>query len=231
MSSNPPLLLLRLEGPLQSWGLRARWDVRDSGDEPSKSGVIGLLGCAFGFTRGDPRLAELDRETHLGIRAEREGTPMVDFQTITGLLPRADGKVKGSLDEPATIVSPRAYLQDAAFLVILGGARDLLERSAAALQAPRWPVYLGRKSCLPSRPVFDRISFDFGSVREALAGAPWDWLGRRDEDAPFGRLRCVLEDPEGEAVRADALLEQPARMYGNRRVTTFWVDAPTGKEF
>ncbi|MFW9879088.1 MAG: CRISPR-associated protein Cas5, partial [Candidatus Thorarchaeota archaeon] len=34
---NPTLLVLRLEGPLQSWGLRARWDYRDTSTEPSKS--------------------------------------------------------------------------------------------------------------------------------------------------------------------------------------------------
>ncbi|RLI63234.1 MAG: type I-E CRISPR-associated protein Cas5/CasD, partial [Promethearchaeia archaeon] len=29
---------MRLEGPLQSWGLESRWDMRDTGTEPSKSG-------------------------------------------------------------------------------------------------------------------------------------------------------------------------------------------------
>ena len=41
-----PILLLRLEAPLQSWGTRSRWDVRDTATEPTKSGIIGLLGCA-----------------------------------------------------------------------------------------------------------------------------------------------------------------------------------------
>jgi CRISPR system Cascade subunit CasD len=43
-------LFLRLEGPLQSWGERARWDVRDTAPEPTKSGVIGLLACALGLS-------------------------------------------------------------------------------------------------------------------------------------------------------------------------------------
>lgn len=36
------ILLLRLEGLLQSWGEHSRWDHRDSSDMPTKSGVIGL---------------------------------------------------------------------------------------------------------------------------------------------------------------------------------------------
>ena len=39
------VLLLRLAGPMQAWGTQSRFTVRDTGLEPSKSGVIGLL-CA-----------------------------------------------------------------------------------------------------------------------------------------------------------------------------------------
>src|SRR5205814_6367260 len=59
---------LRLEGPLQSWGSRARWDVRDTEPEPTKSGVIGLLGCALGYPLGDTRLeTELDAGFRFGL--------------------------------------------------------------------------------------------------------------------------------------------------------------------
>jgi len=40
-----PTLLLRLAGPMQSWGLSSRFTIRDTSLEPSKSGVLGLL-CA-----------------------------------------------------------------------------------------------------------------------------------------------------------------------------------------
>ena len=36
-------LLLRLAGPMQSWGTDSKFDVRRTGREPSKSGVIGLV--------------------------------------------------------------------------------------------------------------------------------------------------------------------------------------------
>ena len=53
------VLVLRLEGPLQSWGERSRWDVRETADRPTKSAVIGLLGAALGLKRNSrPRTPE-----------------------------------------------------------------------------------------------------------------------------------------------------------------------------
>ncbi|MHB0979853.1 MAG: type I-E CRISPR-associated protein Cas5/CasD [Thermoleophilia bacterium] len=223
------LLLLRLEGPLQSWGLRARWDVRDTADEPSKSGIIGLLGCALGYPVGDRRLETLEKQTRLAVRVEREGTRLVDFHTVTGVLPRADGGFKGNAEDPATILSSRSYLEDAAFLAVVAGPVALLEKCADALRTPAWPIYLGRKSCPPSRPVFEGITRDYGSVREAVSSCPWGF--EASDDSVPERLRCVLEDPEcGHATRTDALRSNPARMYGERRVSVFWVDTPKDKE-
>ena len=42
-------LLLRLAGPMQSWGTDSKFDVRRTGREPSKSGVIGLVAAALGI--------------------------------------------------------------------------------------------------------------------------------------------------------------------------------------
>ena len=41
-------LLLRLAGPMQSWGTASKFRERDTGREPSKSGVVGLLAAALG---------------------------------------------------------------------------------------------------------------------------------------------------------------------------------------
>jgi CRISPR system Cascade subunit CasD len=224
-----PLLVLRLEGPLQSWGLRARWDVRDTGDEPSKSGVIGLLGCALGYKVGDPQLEYLGRELTLGVRVEHPGQVMVDYQTITGLLPTAEGGYKGTPDDPATIVSPRSYLQDASFLVVLAGAEELLRSIAQALASPKWPVYLGRKSCPPARPVLEEVTAAYATPREALENYPWDWCGRAHGAKPVW-LVCWLEDGKGDFVRPDQPQANPARMYANRRLVRYTVPCPEAKE-
>src|SRR5688572_27664508 len=91
------ILLMRLEGPLQSWGMRSRWDVRDTQPEPTKSGVVGLLGCALGYPTDDRRLEnELDAGLRFGVRVESPGRILEDYQTVTEFLPTAQGTFRHS---------------------------------------------------------------------------------------------------------------------------------------
>src|SRR5262245_8434093 len=82
----PPMntLFLRLEGPLQSWSLRDHWEERSTAAEPTKSGVIGLLGCALGLHRSDERLRLLSEALRMGVRIDRQGTVLVDYHTTGG---------------------------------------------------------------------------------------------------------------------------------------------------
>ncbi|WP_328965794.1 CRISPR-associated protein Cas5 [Streptomyces virginiae] len=41
-------MLLRLTGPLQSWGTHSHFNERDTAAFPTLSGVLGLLACALG---------------------------------------------------------------------------------------------------------------------------------------------------------------------------------------
>jgi len=247
-----PLLLLRLEGPLQAWGARSRWDVRDTQPEPTKSGIIGLLGCALGYPRGDHRLeTELDAGLRVGVRVEHPGRVIVDFQTVTDFLPTADGRYRHSgvktgtslqklradpEAEPATILSPRAYLEDAAFLVALAeapGVAGLLVRCAHAVRHPVWPLYLGRKACCPTRPIFEDYTDDaYADLEDALRRHPWAWQGAACtlRDAPAGPLTVYLEHPDGTLARQDALRVNAARAYGFRRVTRLDVPCPAAVE-
>lgn len=77
-------LLLRLEGPMQSWGVQSRFGMRDTESEPSKSGVIGLLCAALGL----PRSANLENlvALRMGVRVDREGKISVDYQTAQNVL-------------------------------------------------------------------------------------------------------------------------------------------------
>ena len=76
------VLLLRLCGPMQSWGVQSRFSVRDTGLEPSKSGVVGLLAAALGRPR-DAEIADLAGSAH-GRAGGRRGSA----QTTTITLPR-----------------------------------------------------------------------------------------------------------------------------------------------
>ena len=179
-------MLIRLAGPMQSWGTQSRFVDRDTGREPSKSGVIGLLCAALGKPRderprdGFPTLAELAR-LKMGVRVDREGAVARDFHTagggsVPGLEKYGVIKANGGLD---TVVSTRYYLADADFLVGLEGDAYLLRRLDDALADPVWPLYLGRKSFVPGLPV--RIPDAFlppgrlidAPVEAALRRFPW----------------------------------------------------------
>lgn len=210
------MLVLRLEGPLQSWGIRARWDTRDSATEPTKSGIIGLLGCALGFRINDPRLEKLDQQLMMGIRVEREGTRLTDYQTVNCKSKewrRADGSLQNK-----GIVSFRDYLQDAAFLVVLQGPSEIIEDCAAAIQAPVWPYYLGRKCCIPSRPIYDTVTDKYATILELFKDYPWEY-GKDLSSSRNVTLRYVIDDVNGPYIRIDSIRCNTARKYGFRRVS------------
>ena len=196
-------LLLRLEGPLQAWGTTSRFDERDTQLEPSKSGVIGLVCAALGRDRSEPvvDLAAL----RLGVRVDREGIPLRDYQTATGVVIAATGKA----DLGRTVVSPRYYLADAIFLVGLEGERALLEQIQQALLQPVWPLCLGRKSCVPSAPV----ALAGGLVESSLVDALQAWPPLSADVAPGTAVRGALEDTSEGALR----LDQPVAPFAERR--------------
>ncbi len=202
-------LLLRLQGPMQSWGTTSRFDERDTQLEPSKSGVLGLVCAALGRDRSAPvdDLAVL----RMGVRVDQEGVPMRDYQTATGVVIAATGKA----DLGRTVVSPRYYLADAVFLVGLEGERDGLERIHAALRAPVWPLALGRKSFVPSAPLYLPDGLVEATLQQALS--QWPALAAGDHSA--AARRGLVEDAQEGAVR----LDQPVapfidRLFGPRFV-------------
>ena len=202
-------VLLRLQGPMQSWGTTSRFDERDTQLEPSKSGVLGLICAALGRDRSEPvdDLAAL----RMGVRVDREGVPMRDYQTATGVL-----IASGKPDFERTVVSPRYYLADAVFLVGLEGADiGLLSEIHSALKTPVWPLALGRKSFVPSMPIHMPESVFDASLEEALQTWPFLTEGGK----PPAGFRGVVEDASEGAIR----LDQPvapfiARRFGPRFV-------------
>lgn len=253
-----PILLLRLEGPLQSWGVRSRWSRRDTGPEPSKSAIIGLLGCAAGILRPDWRsgaepdrtLERWDSGLRFGVRIDRPGTIETDYHTVQGRFWQADGKMKTASsvsgakpdkavrEPPHTEVTWRDYLHDAAFLVALAlkpehrdGNDNLFNNLAKHLQTPKWPLYLGRKACVPSRPILDRLATEYQDLETALRSEPRTTPRSPKEREVFRRtdesqkLQAWIESPVGEFERQDAMRLNQLRFYDFRRCRRIEIDA------
>lgn len=80
-SVGPHTLLVRLAGPLQSWGTLSRFAARrDTHSRPTKSGVIGMCAAALGLERRQG-LGEL-AAVRYGVRADHPGTPTRDHHLV-----------------------------------------------------------------------------------------------------------------------------------------------------
>jgi CRISPR system Cascade subunit CasD len=200
-------LLLQLVGPMQAWGTSSRFDERDTGKEPSKSGVIGLLASALGIDRANWDDLKPLCDLRMGVRHDRPGLPRRDFQTAQNII-----KANGS-GEHDTAVTQRHYLADAAFLVGLEGAdRVLLERAHAALANPFWPLALGRKSYVPSESVWMPNAVVDAGLRGSLV--TWPRIVRHSRERDPASTILSIESTQGEGLMK---MDQPLSSFAERR--------------
>ncbi|WP_406109895.1 type I-E CRISPR-associated protein Cas5/CasD [Kitasatospora purpeofusca] len=242
------VLVLRLAGPLQSWGDRSAFNRRDSLPRPTKSGVVGLLAAAA----GRPREADITDLVglRLGVRIDQPGTLLRDYHTVSDYrgrpLPQAGVNAKGAQKptSPAkdTHVTHRYYLQDAVFVAAVQGPAALVTALAEAIRRPAFPLALGRRSCVPTQPIA------LGAVRDAtledvLTDEPWQ-AGEAARNAyrrravrtpePFSphriNLAATFDDPSGEDNAQDVprSFAPRERGFSTRRIRHTWLSVPTG---
>lgn len=203
------VLLLRLAAPLQAWGDSSRFVHRQTRQEPTKSGVLGLLAAAQGRRRTDP-IEDL-AGTAFAVRVDQPGRLVRDFQTARSL--------DGSRTMP---LSYRYYLADAVFVAAVEGDGALLEGLDAALRAPVYPLFLGRRSCPPAGKL--RLGLREGDLEETLREVPWQasiWYRRRQTTTVQLEIVRDAADPAdiGEVIRDHPVSYDPRRrQYGWRTV-------------
>lgn len=145
------VLVMRLAAPLQSWGAPCSYSIRETEYQPTRSGIIGMIAAAMGY----PRQANLDnlRKLKIGVRVDRQGALITDFQTIQD--PKRFARPMSSE------VTKREYLSDAVFVAgIECKDEQFMENIVAALKAPIFPLYLGRRSCPPTLPLMIGLEKD-----------------------------------------------------------------------
>lgn len=245
------VLVLRLAGPLQSWGDHSAFNRRDTQPEPTKSGIIGLLAAASGRSRQDD-LADL-LPLRLAVRVDQPGTLLRDYHTVSDYrgrpLPQSGVNAKG-IQKPTspakyTHVTTRYYLQDAVFVAAIAGPPGLLTTLDQAVSAPAFPLALGRRACPPTQPVSLGLhQGDLAAVlRDRIDWQAPEWARRRHA-ARLGRhtdtgklfyparidLAATLEDPDGDDVVNDVpvTFDPLARAFTSRRVRHEWLSVPAG---
>ena len=192
-------LLLWLEAPLQSWGADSKFSRRDTLEFPTKSGVLGLVLCAMGASGEQiellARFSNLN-QTVLSFQYSKEffylKAPLLhDFQMVgagydlnnqwqKNFIPKKADGAPASGNKPGENgikLTHRYYLQNAIFAVLLEVPADLTETIANALQNPVYPIYLGRRCCVPTDFVYHG---EFASENEAEQAAK-DYAAKKSE--------------------------------------------------
>jgi CRISPR system Cascade subunit CasD len=175
--------------------------------------VVGLLAAALGRPRGAD-LTDL-AALRFGVRIDQPGEFLVDFHTVSGashapLDPKRQKLPTAGIGllpvDKSTKVTRRHYLSDAVFVAGLAGDAEHIRSLADALKRPRYPLFLGRRSCPPSQPIFLGIRDD-GELDDALYQAPWQ---ANKPELWSNSVRLIIEDVQGEEFIADQPVPSPA---------------------
>ena len=173
-----PHLVFTLSATLAAMGELAGHERRGTLTWPGRSAILGLLGAALGVER-DGDFATLDA---LGVAVAifDDGALLRDYHTVESV-PSAAVRQPNSRPEAlaaaglraGTTITLRDYRAGALFgVAVWGGDPAPL---CAALAAPRFTLYLGRKSCPLSAPPGPRLVEADGpaAALEALVLPPW----------------------------------------------------------
>lgn len=220
MSSDKSYLALRLEGPLQSWGFDSQYNRRNTGLMPTKSAVAGICCAALGYARGSEReqefIASFVTVRMTAIAIPRKGSKkeltvrrLQDYHTVQNTR-RASGAINNDC-----VLTHRQYLTDASFGVVLEGAPSLLKQIAEALENPVWGVWLGRKACIPSAPVYAGLrDIRDEALSLLIGGNSLDQYTRQVEVENFADGRDSLPD-------MPVSFAPDRRVFSPRRVKTW----------
>lgn len=199
MCAETKWLVLHLEGPLQSWGYNSRFNIRETGLMPTKSGIAGMCGAALGLSWGSEESNKFHKDFSklfmlaIAINKKRfskilSASRMQDYHIVQNTK-KAKGGIKKSH------ITNRHYLTDAVFKVLLSGEKELIDKISEGLQDPCWGIWLGRKSCIPSCPVFVGT---YSSKEEALVKAigeePLENFTRQEDVGDFSEGTDSIPD-------------------------------------
>lgn len=173
-------LILRLEAPLMAFGGETIDNYGVIRRFPSASMLTGLLANALGWRRTEAeRHQRLQDRLVFAARIDREpagGVRLMDFQTAQlgasdmGWTARGlpEGRAGGANTYNAPHLRYRDYFADMRVIVALRleplDDSPTLATLASALEEPARPLFIGRKPCLPSRPLF----VDYADGKTAL---------------------------------------------------------------
>jgi CRISPR-associated Cas5-like protein len=240
-------LVHNLHGAMASWGIQETAPTFGKGrlhptvTHPTKSGLAGLYGAALGvnFRKNDPHPMWVKP---WGLMTQSVYEQKVeDYQTHGSNIVSLKGGMKDRLAKASQFILPDLYgkldLSNREYLtgfhaVVLVQHNDLglLQRIQEGLEAPVFPLYLGRSNCLAGGDMSPVIMSDFQEAEEMLTFRMEEirkdrrWLRRRVEctadlhlvPATWGDKKYLQDSPMPVRRAIDLDRGRPLGMFEHR---------------
>lgn len=198
------IVIVRFDAPLVSFGGPTIDQNGVVQTFPALSMLTGLVANALGWEHRDAeKLESLQARLRYAARIDREGEPLLDYQTVdlgqdwmrperVGWTTRGHVAERGGANATDTHQRYRHYRADSVCtvaLTVVDDAPPSAETIAQALREPARPLFIGRKCCLPAAPLLLGV-VDGTSLLAALAATP------RSPRADDGALRAAWWDED-----------------------------------
>lgn len=245
-------LVLRLYGPLAAWGDVAVGEVRPVLSHPTKSALIGLMGAALGIRREENEIiSRMAKSYGFAVADEGRKSRIRDFHTVQfapvskekefeyGYLANRQRELSIPVNGLKTSLTYRDYICDVVYTVAVW-VKDAsqvpfsLAEVASALREPKFVPYLGRKSCVLSRPMEPQLIsavnpmqaihqavFYGDDAKSAYSGKLYVYPFSAGKNERFGQIVYEGEwdfPSVTEEVFRDEPLSRTARQFERRRV-------------
>lgn len=179
-------LLLKFAGPLQSWGTDSKFETRYTDFYPSKSAVIGMIAASFGYRRDEDEKIKKLNDLDFAVRVDQRGNLLRDYQIATAYKP--DGRFERNY------VTNRYYLEDAIFVIAIGGEDDFIDKIEQSLKNPYFQTFFGKRSN-PINPDFILDKTNQG-VAESLENISWqagNWYKKEYKNKSMVELEVYID--------------------------------------
>jgi CRISPR system Cascade subunit CasD len=200
-------ILLKLAGPLQSYGIDSHFETRQTQRYPSKSAVIGIIAASLGLRRDQDDCIQKLNQLSFAIRIDQPGEMLRDYH------------IAKSTKRKDPYVTNRYYLQDAVFVVAISGDKLLMQRISEALKSPYFQPFMGRRS-LPLVNDFFCGEFEGSPITE-LQKLEWqsaEWYQKKN--SKISKLDIYADADLFDAANAD-LPDTAESLMARDRVISF----------
>jgi CRISPR system Cascade subunit CasD len=131
--------------------------TRDTATRPTKSMVIGMLACAMGILRDDPKIEKLYNDLVVYTTTINKGATLwQDYQNAH--VRELDNVGNYGSRDDKNIQRWKTYILNGKYVIFVGSDDDeQLKLIHDSITRPFWPLFIGRKCCTFSSCPAERI--------------------------------------------------------------------------